>query len=142
LLYGLFVINILDLTVRGFWGYHLFLILLYFLPFLAVGLVVGFEYWRLLLGLGLLTSLMNDLFYGFIGNALGWTHYQLKQWMAWQFGFYGTEVKWYFNGGFFKIPVSSLLMGTSIYARIVAVYFLLRGWWKKQGVNKERNPFQ
>jgi len=83
LLYGLFVINILDLTVRGFWGYHLFLILLYFLPFLAVGLVVGFEHWKLPLGLGLLTSLMNDLFYGFIGNALGWTHYQLKQGVAW-----------------------------------------------------------
>ena len=129
--YGLFVINVIDLTVKSFWGYHLFLIMLYFFPFLIVCLIIGFDDWELLAGLGLLSSLMNDCFYAYVGNAFGWTKYDLVKWTLWQLGFYGLDVKWHFNGGFFTIPVSSLLMGLSIYARIIFSYLVLLKWWRE-----------
>ena len=128
-IYGLFMINIIDLTVKTFWGYHIFLILMYFFPFFIACLILGFDDWELLASLGLLSSLMNDLFYAPIGNIFFHINYDLREWYAWQLGFGGASVKWYFQGGFFTIPVSSILMGLSIYARIALVYVILRKWW-------------
>jgi hypothetical protein len=39
------------------------------------------------------------------------------------------EMAWTFNGGFFAFPMTSLLMGLSIYARIIAVTLLTWRWW-------------
>jgi hypothetical protein len=66
--YGLFIIDIIDLTTMKFWGYNLFLILLYFIPFLIICPIFGFNDWELFIGLGLLSSLVNDLSYTLIGN--------------------------------------------------------------------------
>ena len=129
--YGLFIINIIDLTTKIFPGYHLYLTTLYFFPFIIVCLTIGFDDWELLMGLGILSSLMNDLFYAPIGNIIGWTNYNLTEWYKWQLGLYGLDVKWYFNGGIFTIPVSSILMGLSIYTRIVIAYLVLLKWWKE-----------
>jgi hypothetical protein len=83
------------------------------------------------MSLGILSSLMNDLFYAPIGNIIGWTNYNLIEWYKWQLGLYGLNVKWYFDGGIFTIPVSSILMGLSIYTRIVIAYLILLKWWKE-----------
>lgn len=129
--YGLFVVNIIDLTVQGFPGYHLFLTLLYFYPFLVACLVLGFDDWELLIGLGFVSSLMNDLLYAPVGVLLFKKHYDLAEWYLWQLGFRGLDVKWYFDAGFVRVPVSSILMGLSIYARILVSYLVLRKWWRE-----------
>lgn len=129
--YGLFIINVIDLTTKGFWGYHLFLIACYFAPFVIVCLIIGFDDWELLMSLGLIASLMNDLFYAPIGMILFGRKYDLVEWYLWQLGFYGLDTKWWFDGGFFKIPVSSILMGLSIYARIIISYLTLLKWWRE-----------
>ncbi|MGB9614361.1 MAG: hypothetical protein ACPL3B_02525 [Fervidobacterium sp.] len=131
--YGLFVINIIDLTTKSFWGYHLFLVSLYFFPFITVVLILGFDDWELLFSLGLLSSLMNDLFYALIGNIFFHIDYNLREWYLQQLGFMGDKyLGWDFNGGFFTIPVTSILMGVSIYARIILVFIILRKWWSEK----------
>jgi hypothetical protein len=129
LLYGFFVINVVDLTTKGFTWYHWFLIALEFFPFLVVCLTIGFDDWELLASLGLLSSLMNDLFYAVVSNALFHGSYDLQEWFIQQLGFRGSRVIFHFQGGFFAFPVTSLLMGLSIYARIALIYILLRKWW-------------
>jgi hypothetical protein len=49
---------------------------MYFTPFLTVVLFQGSKDWDYVFALGLFTSLMNDLFYGWIGSYL--TGKQLK----------------------------------------------------------------
>jgi len=132
-LYGLFHINYIDLIVPGSYipGYHLWLTMMYFAPFIPILFLYGFDNWELVVSLGLLASLMNDLFYYPVGLILFGIRVDLVEWYKWQLGFKGLDVKWCFNGGFFRIPVSSALMGLSIYARIAAVVFLCWKWWKE-----------
>jgi hypothetical protein len=130
-LYGLFIINIIDLTIKVFAWYHIFLIMLYFFPFIIVCLILGFDDWELLVGLGLLASLMNDLFYGVIGNILFHTNYDLSEWFMNQLGFNDGKYLFTFMGGLFTLKVTSLIMGLSIYARIMLVYAVLYKWWKE-----------
>jgi len=130
-LYGLFIINIIDLTTKAFAWYHIFLIMLYFFPFIIVCLILGFDDWELLVGLGLLSSLMNDLFYGVIGNILFHTNYDLREWFMNQLGFNDGKYLFTFMGGLFTLRVTSLIMGLSIYARLVLVYAVLYKWWKE-----------
>jgi hypothetical protein len=129
-IYGFFVINIIDVTTRSFWGYHLFLVTLYFFPFIIVVLILGFNDWELLFGLGIISSLMNDLFYAVISNVLFHANYDLVSWFLQQLGFYGNrDLGWSFNGGFFRVEVTSLLMGASIYARVLFAYLVILKWW-------------
>jgi hypothetical protein len=130
-LYGLFIINIIDLTIKVFAWYHIFLIMLYFFPFIIVCLILGFDDWELLVGLGLLSSLMNDLFYGVIGNILFHTNYDISEWFMRQLGFEEDRYLFTFMGGLFTLKVTSLIMGLSIYARLVLVYAVLYKWWKE-----------
>jgi hypothetical protein len=130
-LYGLFIINIIDLTIKVFTWYHIFLIMLYFFPFIIVCLILGFDDWELLIGLGLLSSLMNDLFYGVIGNILFHMNYDISEWFMRQLGFEGDRYLFTFMGGIFTLKVTSLIMGLSIYARLVLVYAVLYKWWKE-----------
>jgi hypothetical protein len=129
--YGFFIVNIVDLTTKGFPWYHIFLTLLYFYPFLIVCLMSGFENWELLAGLGLASSLMNDLFYAVVSNILFHGGYNLQEWFIQQLGFRGLRVLFNFQGGFFTFPVTSLLMGVSIYARAALVTALLWKWWRE-----------
>jgi hypothetical protein len=133
-MYGLFVINIIDLTIIKFWGYNIFLIILYFIPFLIICPIFGFNDWELFIGLGLLSSLVNDLSYALIGNIFFHMHYNLLDWIIFQLGFYGSDGKycWVFDGGFFKFQITSIIMGLSIYVRAVIVYLLLYKWYKKK----------
>ncbi|MEM1587193.1 MAG: hypothetical protein QXS10_06400 [Candidatus Bathyarchaeia archaeon] len=61
--YGAFVVNLIDLRFPLEGWFHVFFGVIYFCPSLIVLIVLGFRGWRLALALGLLTSLMNDLFY-------------------------------------------------------------------------------
>ena len=130
-LYGLLHVNYIDLVVPGssIAGYHLWLIIQYFTPFVPLLFIFGLKDWELVLSMGLLASLYNDLFYYPIGILLLNEEVDLLDWYRFQFGLKGFEVKWFFNGGFFTIPVSSILMGLSIYARIIAVAYLCYKWW-------------
>lgn len=124
--FGALHVNYIDLVVPGSQvpGYHLWLVVHYFVPFLTVVLLFGARYWDVTLALGLLASLMNDLLYFPVGNLLLGRNYDLLDCYLFQLGFKDGEVRWRFNGGFFTVPVSSWLMAFTIYARIVAVALL------------------
>jgi hypothetical protein len=51
----------------------------------------------------------------------------LHEWYSFQFGFKGLQDSWTFNGGF-TFPVTSLLMGLTVYARTALTYALLMKW--------------
>lgn len=129
LLYGLVLINWIDLFGKSVPGYGVWLIITYFAPFSMMLLYEGFSEWPLALTLGLLVSLANDVGYFFVGNLLFGFHVALGPWIAGQLGFQGTTIVTTFEGGSFVIPVSSLLMGFSIYARAVCVALGLYYWW-------------
>lgn len=131
MIYGLLSINFIDLVVKGttISGYHIWLTFAYFSPFLPLLLLFGFDDWELVAGLGLTASLMNDLFYYPVGNIIVNSSVNLFEWYSFQLGFQGFTVWWNFNGGFFVVPVTSLLMALTIYARIGFVIALIYRWW-------------
>jgi len=121
-LYGLLAINYIDLTTNGSQtpAYHLWLLAMYFAPSAPVVLALGRGAWRLALSMGLVASLANDLFYRPVG-ALLFGRGDLAEWYMWQLGLRGMDTRWAFNAGVFEVPVSSLAMGLSIYARLAAL---------------------
>jgi hypothetical protein len=130
-IYGLVFINYIDLITNGSsqGGYHLWLVFMYFLPFIGFSFL-NIRNWQLTLGLGLTASLMNDVFYGPVGVLLGVSHLDLNwyysNWLIPQ----GT-VLFHFNLGFGLIPVYSWMMAATIYLRVAAVVALL--WlWRRQ----------
>jgi len=133
-IYGLIHVNYIDLVVPGsnVPGYHLWLIALYFAPFVPILFTLGFDDWELLVSMGLTASLMNDLFYHPIGMLLFGREVNLLDWYLFQLGLKGLRVDWSLNLGFASIPVSSLLMGASIYARVVLTGILLHKWWREE----------
>ncbi len=127
--YGLFLVNWIDLYGSQAPGYHIWVILVMMSPFAVVIVFQGFKDWQLALSLGLLVSLMNDLGYYFIGDLLFNFHVSLIPWLGNQLGFRGDLVLFTFNGGFFSFPVTSILMGASIYGRLAVVSVILYHWW-------------
>ena len=128
--YGLILINWEDLYGTAAPAYHVWLILTYMAPFGVLIVFQGFEDWQLAVSLGLLVSLMNDVGYYFIGDLLFGFHTALLPWIAGQLGFLGNQLLFEFKGGFFTIPVTSILMGLTIYGRIAVVSVVLYHWWK------------
>ena len=128
--YGLVLINWIDLYGSQAPGYHIWVILIMMAPFGVVLVFQGFRDWQLALSLGLLVSLMNDLGYYFIGDLLFDFHVSLLPWLGNQLGFRGDLGLFTFQGGFFSFPVTSILMGASIYARGAVVAVVLYHWWK------------
>ncbi|MEM4531625.1 MAG: hypothetical protein QXY39_07145 [Thermofilaceae archaeon] len=132
-IYGLIHVNYIDLVASGsnIPGYHLWLIALYFAPFIPILFILGFDDWELLVSMGLTASLMNDLFYHPIGMILFDRKVDLLDWYLFQLGFRGLEARWSLNLGFTAIPVSSILMGASIYMRLAITTMLLVKWWRE-----------
>lgn len=128
-LYGLILINWLDLYGTSAPAYHVWLVLTYMAPFGVLIVFQGFKDWQLALSLGLLVSLTNDLGYFFVGDLLFGFQVPLLPWISGQLGLLGNQVLFYFQGGLFYIPVTSWLMGASIYARVVVVAAVLYHWW-------------
>jgi CheY-like chemotaxis protein len=123
--YGIVFINYIDVLSGGYEGYHLWLIIMYFFPFATLSMFFPRNL-HLTLGLGLLVSLMNDVFYGVVRNLMGvpldltWYYYN---WLI------PTDtVLFKLNLGFTVVPVYSWMMALSIYIRIAAVVILLRVW--------------
>jgi uncharacterized membrane protein HdeD (DUF308 family) len=129
LFYGLVLINWIDLYATAAPAYHIWLVFTYMAPFGVLIVFQGFKDWQLALSLGLLVSLTNDVGYFFVGDLLFGFHVSLVPWILGQLGFQGNTVLFYFQGGAFNFPVTSLLMGASIYARIVVVAAVLYHWW-------------
>ena len=125
-IYGLVFINYIDITTPGGlnYGYHLWLVLMYFLPFVGLS-IFNLKNWKFTIGLGLITSLMNNVFYGsmryLFGPHINLTSYYY-QWLVPQ-----NAMLFHLNLGFVVIPVQSWMMASSIYLRIAATGILLTG---------------
>jgi len=135
IIYGLFWINPVDLTsaLHDMPYYHLWLIALYFAPAYGLFAVYGTRDWELYLSIGLLASLMNDLFFYPVGELMHLVSgINLIEWYKMQLGLDGWAVDFWFKGGIFTFPVWSWLMGLSIYARIITVVLLSEWWLKKK----------
>jgi len=135
IVYGLFWVNPVDASVplHELPYYHLWLVALYFAPAYGLFALYGTRDWELYFAIGLLTSLMNDLFYYPINMLMGLRgHVDLLAWYKMQLGFDGWAVDFWFKGGIITFPVYSWLMGLSIYARIIAVVLLSEYWLRKR----------
>ena len=128
--YGLVLVNWIDLFATSAPAYHVWLILTYMAPFGVLIVFQGSKDWQLAVSLGLLVSLMNDVGYFFIGDLLFGFHRALLPWVEGQLGLLGGQVLFYFQGGLFEFPVTSVLMGASIYVRIIIVGAILYDWWR------------
>ena len=129
-LYGLVFINYIDIASSGLnYGYHVWLVLMYFLPFASLSML-SLKNWTLTTGLGLLVSLMNDVFYGSVKYLTTGLTYDLNRyyslWLIPQ-----NERLFTLNLGFTYLPVYSWMMALSIYLRIVCVIGLF-WYWKKR----------
>lgn len=128
IVYGLVFINYIDisntLSINHVNGYHLWLTMMYFLPFSILTIYKLRRNWKLMVGLGLISSLMNDIFYGLIFQlfssnlSLSWYY---SNWLYPQ----STQL-FNLDLGLVLIPVYSWSMAISIYLRIVVIYILLR----------------
>ena len=129
--YGLIFLNYIDIITPGgvYGGYHLWLSMMYFFPFVALTLSFP-RNWQLTIGLGLVASLMNDVFYGLVRNFMTGPYDLAQYYTLWLTPSGATLFQ--LNLGFAIIPVFSWMMALSIYGRIVLVYFLVRVW-KAQG---------
>lgn len=137
--YGVFIINVIDLNILSSGWFHIFLILLCFYPSIGILLISKLRNWNLALALGLLVSLMNDLFFAPIGNLLSASNYNLLDWYMRQLGFQGLKQFWTFQGGIITFKVTSIAIGLSVYARlIVVIYLLVR--YKKSNRYKSDSP--
>jgi hypothetical protein len=138
-IYGLFFINYIDIASTGLVpGYHLWLVFMYFLPF--VGFARGnIRNLKLTLGLGLLASLMNDVFYGFMSSLIHPLFNLARYYNLWLIP--QDNVLFSLNLGFTVLPVYSWLMAFSIYIRITVVTGLL--WsWKRGKTRQNRFPVE
>jgi hypothetical protein len=127
--YGLVFINYIDIASSGLNnGYHLWLVLMYFLPFASLSML-SLKNWTLTAGLGLLVSLMNDVFYGSVKYLTTGLTYDLNRyyslWLIPQ-----NNRLFTLNLGFTDLPVYSWMMALSIYLRIACVIGLF-WYWKK-----------
>jgi len=128
-LYGLVLINWIDLFGKEVPAYGVWLILTYMAPFGVLIVFEGWESWPLAASLGLLVSLMNDVGYFFVGNLLFGFHEDLGPWILGQLGFEGNKLVTVFEAGAFSLPVTSWMMGLSIWGRVAVVAGVLYYWW-------------
>lgn len=129
--YGFFMINYVDLLGLAsdpLHAYHLWLIGMYFAPFVLILLIYGKKDWQVFLALGLLASLMNDGLFPLADQVMFGVHSccgTLLDFYKFNLGFDGLKTAWSFQGGLIQFPVSSVLMGVSIYARVATVAVLI-----------------
>lgn len=134
-IYGLVFINYIDIAISFNYkvGYHLWLILMYFMPFILTLNV------KECLTLGLIASLCNDLFFYPLSNLIAGMNYDILETYMFQLGFQLFRVRWIADLLFIKISVSSIIMGITIYVRIAVVLLLMKSKGKKK-IKKDYNP--
>jgi len=121
ILYGLVLINYIDIMSTGGFAYHLWLVAMCFAPFVIFSLIDP-RNWKLTARLGFISSLMNDVFYGPVAYLAGKSinlFWYYKLWLIPQ-----NELLFDLDYGVFRIPVFSWMMASSIYARIILIYVL------------------
>lgn len=128
--YGLLIVNWIDLFGSSAPGYHVWLILVYLAPFDVLLVFQGLKDWQLAVCLALIVSLVNDLDYYITGDLFFGFHVNLIPWLAGQLGFLGGKVLFTFDAGVFTLPITSLVMGISVYSRMAIVTAVLYQWWK------------
>ncbi len=106
-------------------GYHFWLVLMYFLPFIGFSLI-SWKNLPLTIGAGLIASLMNDVFYGAMKHLAGIPYDLTKYYSLWLIP--QNTPLFNLNLGFTVVPVYSWVMAASIYIRIIAVVVLLWAW--------------
>jgi uncharacterized membrane protein HdeD (DUF308 family) len=148
-LYGLVLINWIDLYPKSVPDYSIWLILTYMAPFGVVIVFQGWDSWPLAVSLGLLVSLFNDVGYFFVGNLLFGFHQNLEPWIVGQLGFRGDRTVTIFRAAGAKYRVASWMMGLSIYLRATVVACVLYYWWTRgpnplgaSGVNRPAGAIQ
>jgi hypothetical protein len=125
--YGLVFVNYIDNIISGssYGGYHMWLTIMYFFPFII--LTISFpRNWQLTIGLGLLASLMNDVFYGIVRSLMG-----IKIDLNWYYRLWlipSDTVLFRLNLGIVDINVYSWMMALSIYGRIAIIVLMLWLW--------------
>ena len=126
-IYGLVFINYIDIISPGGSesGYHLWLTLMYFLPFIGLS-ISNLKNWKLTVALGLIASLMNDVFYLLIMYFMGFHVNLFSKYSLWLIP--QNTVLFNLNLGFAVIPVASWMMAFSIYARIAITFVMLKRW--------------
>jgi hypothetical protein len=126
-IYGLIFINFIDIITPGgnISGYHLWLVLMYFLPFAALS-IFDIKNWKLTIGLGLVVSLMNDVFYGAVSCLMGRPINLSNYYSLWLIPQNSTLFN--LNLGFTIINVQSWMMASAIYLRLASAFLLLGGW--------------
>ena len=124
--YGFVFINYIDVLSGGYEGYHLWLVIMYFFPFATLPMLFPRNL-ELTIGLGLLVSLMNDVFYGVVKNLMGFPYDLTAYYNHWLIPSGATLFQ--LNLGFTVFPVFSWMMALSIYIRIIVVIILLRIWY-------------
>lgn len=139
-IYGLFFINYIDIITYAKPIYHLWLFVMYFFPFIILTVLYP-RNWALTLGLGLIASLMNDVFYGLlrvlsgIGLPYSLPHYYYLWFIPSDEFLFDADI------GFAVLPIYSWVMSISIYARIAAVVALF--WiWRSQAKRRCLNEAQ
>jgi len=125
ILYGIVLINYIDIVSSGGYAYHLWLVAMYFAPF-VIFLLVDPKDWNLTVSLGLISSLMNDVFYGLIVYLAGKSIDLFWYYNLWLIPH--NELLFDLNFGVFRVPVFSWMMALSIYSRIILVYMLIKKW--------------
>ncbi|RLG44402.1 MAG: hypothetical protein DRN78_00180 [Thermoproteota archaeon] len=117
IIYGGFFVNYIDLRVAGdVPGYHLYLLVLYAIPFIPVLILKGDI--SLFVLLYMITSLMNDLLYAPMAVVLtGFPSDRLAYAIEYQF----TNSSWYFDMGYASIPVTGESLLLSVIARILII---------------------
>lgn len=129
-LYGLIFINYIDIASSGLTsGYHLWLVLMYFLPFAGFS-ILNWKNWGLTAGLGLVASLMNDIFYGAVKYLAGIPIDLERYYSLWLIP--QDAHLFNLNLGSTVVPVYSWMMATSIYLRVVAAAGLFWVWKRGQ----------
>ena len=136
--YGFVFINYIDVLSGGYGGYHLWLVIMYFFPFATLSMFFPRNL-QLTVGLGLLVSLMNDLFYGVVRNLMGFPYDLTRYYHNWLIPSNATLFQ--LNLGFAVMTVFSWMMALSIYIRIIAVFILL-GIWDVQAKTRYINQTQ
>jgi hypothetical protein len=128
--YGFVLINSIDLWGSSLPAYHLWLIAMYLAPFELIIIFEGSKGWEVALAFGLLSALMNDVFYYVAGDLIFGMHVNVIHWWAGQLFFLNASGGgWTFQGGFFHFVVPAWLMTVSIWARVFVVSALLYRWW-------------
>ncbi len=105
--YGLVFINYIDVISGGYEGYHLWLVIMYFFPFATLSMLFPRNL-QLTVGLGLVVSLMNDVFYGVVRNVMGFPLDLTWYYNRWLLP--GNATLFQLNLGFIVIPVLSWMM--------------------------------